>query len=143
MNALVSKDIGNIEDYKDAIIDGLRAIKAKLGDNFSEYNLYICRSWKSKISGSSEKFSKYTITGPGILSYRIPSARKFRYLDFKIDEYHPNVIEAYIDTLKPEDDEFSTLLIECKMSGFSDVLKQRCNLCSIDMECMTISILET
>ena len=143
MNALISKDIGNIEDYKDAIIDGLRAIKAKLGDNFSEYDFCIRRNWKFRISDSSEKFSKYTITGPGILSYRIPSARKFRYLDLKIDEHHPNIIEAYIDTLKPEDDEFSTLLIECNMSGFSDALKQRCNLCSIDIGHMTISIFET
>ena len=141
MNVWVCKSI-DILKYKDTIIDSLAALKAALGEEFNERTIWISDLWEDSISGSDSEPKNHVIHVPGSASYRFPCTMYKAYIDLR--KYGVPDGErgesAWIDELRPEENERNTIRIRCLESSLPEI--QFCsNLFCIDMDNRTMGLI--
>lgn len=138
MNVWVCKSI-DILKYKDTVIDSLTALKATLGEELNERTIWISDLWENSMSDSDFALRNHVLDVPGGTSYRFPSTVYKAYIDLRRCGIPGDRLEesAWIDELRPEEGERSTIRIRCFESSLPEI-RFCSNLFRIDVDNRTI-----
>ena len=134
MNVWVCKPI-DILKYKDTVIDSLIALKAALGEKLNERTIWVSDRWKDSISGSCFAPKNYIAYVSGGVCCRFPSVAHQAYIDLGecVTSNGEKYLCAYIDELRPEENERNTILIKCLESSAREI-ESRGDLFYVDIE---------
>ena len=138
MNVWVCKPI-DILKYKDTVIDSLIALKAALGEELNERTIWISDLWEDSMSGSDSEPKNHILPVPGDPAYRFPSTAYKAYISLKRCGMPGDGLEesAWIDELRPEENERNTIRIRCLESDIPNI-RFCSNLFCIDIDNRTI-----
>lgn len=138
MNVWVCKSI-DILKYKDTVIDSLIALKAALGEELNERTIWISDLWEDSMSGSGFVPKNHVFHVPGGASYRFPTTVYKAYIDLKRLGIPGDKLEdeAWIDELRPEENERNVIRIRC-LESYLPEIRFCSNLFCIDIDNRTI-----
>ena len=138
MNVWVCKSI-DILKYKDTVIDSLAALKAALGEELNERTIWISDLWVESLSDFGFVPKNHVLPVPGGTSYRIPCTMYKAYIDLRSCGIPGDRLEesAWIDELRPEEDERNTIRIRC-LESYLQEIRFCSNLFCIDIDNRTI-----
>ena len=138
MNVWVCKSI-DILKYKDTIIDSLIALKAVLGEELNERTIWVSDLWEESMSDFGFVPKNHVLPVPGGTSYRIPCTMYKAYIDLRILGMPGDRLKgsAWIDELRPEENERNTIRIRC-LESYLQEIRFCSNLFCIDIDNRTI-----
>ena len=138
MKVWVCKSI-DILKYKDTVIDSLIALKAALGEELNERTIWISDLWEERMPDSDSMLRNHVLDVPGGTSYRFPSTVYKAYIDLRSCGIPGDRLEesAWIDELRPEEDERNTIRIRC-LESYLQEIRFCSNLFCIDIDNRTI-----
>ena len=140
MNVWVCKSI-DILKYKDTIIYSLAALKAALGEKLNERTIWISDLWEESMSDFGFVPKNHVFYVPGGPSYRFPCTAYKAYIDLRRCGMPGDRLEdsAWIDELRPEENERNVIRIRC-LESYLPEIRFCSNLFCIDIDNRTMGL---
>ena len=142
MNVWVCKSI-DILKYKDTVIDSLTVLKVALGEELNERTIWISDLWEERMPDSDSMLRNHVLDVPGGTSYRFPSTVYKAYIDLRSCGIPGGRLEesAWIDELRPEENERNVIRIRC-LESYLPEIRFCSNLFCVDIDNRTMSFKE-
>ena len=140
MNVWVCKSI-DILKYKDTVIDSLIALKAALGEEFNERIIWISDLIENSMSDSGFVPKNHVVDMASNTSCRFPSTAYKAYIDLRRCGMPGDRLEdsAWIDELRPEENERNVIRIRC-LESYLPEIRFCSNLFRIDIDNRTMGL---